>query len=120
MYTAKSIGDKAENAITSILLRRGFKLIARNFSVHNVGELDVVMRRNNTIYVFEVKSRLEGNSICEPIDAITISKRRKMERTTQILVNRLKLFDCNICYYAGLVTHNRDGIIQNIKIIPFE
>lgn len=120
MVTTKNIGDNAEDAVTRVLLKRGFKLIARNYRVHNVGELDIVMRRENTIYVFEIKSRLEGTKYEEPIDAITVSKRRKIEKTTQVLVRNLRLYDCNICYFAGLVTHNRDGIIQNIKIVPFE
>lgn len=120
MFTTKELGDRAENAVTNVLLKRGFKLLARNFSVHNVGELDIVMERDFTLYVFEVKARKLDSGYEDPIDAITPAKRRKIINTTRIFVSKYRLYDYNICYFAGLVLHNRDGIIQKIKIVPFE
>ncbi len=120
MLTRKEIGNRAEEAVTKVFLDHGYTLVARNFEVHNFGELDIVFTKNRTLYVVEVKARLENTLYEEPIDAITKSKIRKMEKTTQILVRKLKLYDYNICYFAGLVTHNRAGIIQKIKIVPFE
>lgn len=115
----KVIGDNAEDAVVSKMVSEGYRLLARNFAVHNVGELDSVFEMDGDIYVVEVKSRMEGNDYAAPEESISASKYRKLVKTAQIFINRRRLFDSNIIFLIGAVTHNRDGLIQNVKIIPF-
>ena len=36
------IGDKGEEASAKLLHDKGFTIITRNYSVHNVGEIDII------------------------------------------------------------------------------
>lgn len=113
------IGDNGEEAVISKMVKSGYRLLARNYAVHNIGELDSVFTKDGDIYVVEVKSRIGGNYYSSPEEAITNSKYRKLMKTAQIFVNKHRLFDSNIIFLIGAVTHNRDGLIQNVEIIPF-
>lgn len=115
----KVIGDNAEDAVVSQMLRDGYRLLARNYAVYNVGELDSVFERDGDVYVVEVKARIEGNDYAAPEESISANKYRKLVKTAQIFVHRKRLYDSNIIFLIGAVTHNRDGLIQNVKIIPF-
>ena len=120
MNEKRIIGDFAEQAVVDALKSKGLVLITRNFYVHNVGEIDIAMRKGNTVYVIEVKSRLEGNSFQSACEAVSISKCHKIRKTTAYLIAKYGLEDLNVIFLAGCVTHNRAGVVQKIEIIPFE
>lgn len=119
MRQTKIIGNEAEDAVIRLMASQGYTFIVRNFTVHNMGELDVVMRKGNDLYVIEVKSRLENTAYADPLRSITPKKRMRMYNTTQVLISRYRLFDMDVHFLAGCVTHRRDGMIQNVEIIPF-
>lgn len=119
MRKTKIIGNDAEDAVIRFLASKGYRLLVRNFSVHNMGELDVVMTKDDDLFVVEVKSRLEGTLYADPAGSITRSKQKKMLNTTRVLISKYGLFDKNVHFLAGCVTHRRDGMIQNVEIIPF-
>ncbi len=119
MKQTKVIGNEAEDAVIRLMSSKGFRFLVRNFTVHNMGELDVVMIRDNDLYVVEVKSRLEGTCYADPLRSITPKKRMRMLNTTKVLISKYKLFDMDVHFLAGCVTHRRDGMIQNVEIVPF-
>ena len=119
MRQTKVIGNEAEDAVIRLMTRQGYRFLVRNFTVHNMGELDVVMMKGQELYVVEVKSRLEGTAYADPLRSITPKKRMRMLNTTKVLVSKYNLFDMNVHFLAGCVTHRRDGMIQNVEIVPF-
>lgn len=119
MKDKRKIGFNSEDKVALFLMRRGFTLIAKNYSVHNVGELDLVMRKGDCLYVVEVKSRLESDWQ-SPSEAIDYGKRKRILKTTQIFIQSKGYFDKDVIFLAGCVTHNLEGIVQKIEIIPFE
>lgn len=119
MRQTKVIGNEAEDAVIRLMVSKGYRLIVRNFTVHNMGELDVVVAKGDDLYVIEVKSRLEDTIYADPLRSITPQKRMRMLNTTKVLINKYKLFDMDVHFLAGCVTHRRDGMIQNVEIIPF-
>lgn len=119
MRQTKVIGNEAEDAVIRLMVQKGYRFVVRNFTVHNMGELDVVMVKDNELYIIEVKSRLEGTLYADPLRSITPKKRMRMHNTTQVLINKYRFFDMNVHFLAGCVTHRRDGMIQNVEIIPF-
>lgn len=108
-----------EDAVARVMLRKGFRLIARNYTVQGIGELDLVFLRDRTIYVVEVRSRLTTDWQ-SPIESIAGSKRRKVLRTARIFICREGYTEYDVIFLAGCVTHNREGLVQKIEIIPFE
>lgn len=119
MKQINELGREGENAVIKELLLQGFKFLDRNFSVHNVGELDVIMEKEGDIYVVEVKSRLEDTFFTDPAQSISHKKIQRMINTTKIYIKNNRLYDRNVHFLAGCVTHKRDGSIQNVEIIPF-
>ena len=96
----RKTGDIAEEAVIRSMTKEGYRLICRNFEIHNVGELDCVFEKNGEIYVVEVRSRY--NKGCYPSSAETVDyrKRLKIERTSvafskKILsLYKIMKFDC--------------------------
>ncbi|MCR5593600.1 MAG: YraN family protein [Saccharofermentans sp.] len=119
MRQTKIIGNEAEDAVIRLMVSKGYHFLVRNFTVHNMGELDVVMIKGRDLFVVEVKSRLEGTAYADPAQSITWKKRKRMINTSKVLINRFNLYDYNVHFLAGCVTHRRDGLIQNVEIIPF-
>ncbi|MBR6880543.1 MAG: YraN family protein [Clostridiales bacterium] len=109
-------GDRAEEYVIEYLTSRGFKLLERNYSVHNVGELDSVFEKDGDIYVVEVKLRRSFDDFF-PVDR---KKLMKIRKTAKIFVLSKGLYDRNVIYLAGLVTHNGNGLIQNVEFVPLE
>ena len=119
MKDAKTIGNAAEEAVARALMRKGFRLVAKNYNVPGSGELDLVMSKGDSLYVVEVRSRLTSDWQT-PIESIDHLKRKKLLKTTRIFVARNGLYDKDIIFLAGCVTHNREGVVQKIEFIPIE
>lgn len=114
----KEKGFNGENAVCEYLTKNGYELIVRNFSIHNVGELDLVMRKDNNIYVVEVKARLGSNvaNYGNPELAVNSNKLRKMKNTTKYLIARYNLYDMNIVFMVGSVIHDASGKILSVNV----
>ena len=115
----KTIGQKGEQAVLDYMLSKDYRLIVRNFEVHNVGELDLVFEKGEDIYITEVRSRKNKGDYPDSAQSVTASKRRKIRNATNILIARYGLYDRNIHFLVGQVTHNDDGLVQNVEILPF-
>ena len=115
----RKTGDDAEKAVIRLMTENGFSLICRNYEIHNVGELDCVFEKAGDIYVVEVRSRHNKGYYPSSAETVDYRKRRKIERTTQYLIARQRLFDRNIVFLVAQVTHDTSGMIKNIELIPF-
>lgn len=72
----QELGKKGEDAALEYLLRRGMKLLERNWrSGHK--EIDLIMEEEGFIRIVEVRTR-EYPSIMEPFESITVQKRNKV------------------------------------------
>jgi len=116
----KEIGRLAEERVVEVMEKHGFRLLARNYEVHNVGELDAVMMKGDCIYIIEVKSRYIGNNqVYDPALSISAAKRRKIRNTAREFIAEHRLFGKNVIFLVGLVSHSRDGFIHNVEITEF-
>jgi putative endonuclease len=73
----KEIGQRGEDIAADYLRASGWRVLARNWRCP-AGELDIIARDPHGVVVFcEVKSR-RNTSFCEPLEAITVKKLRKL------------------------------------------
>ena len=114
---AKDIGRQAEDAVLSMFLARGYALLARNYSVHRFGELDLILCRDMCIYVVEVKSRKDSDSYGGAREAVTRQKMTRMLRATKVFLLDSQWEPFDIRFVAGCVTHRVDGSILAIEIL---
>lgn len=113
------LGDTGEDAVIKMMTDNGFSLICRNFEVHNVGELDCVFRKGDDVYVVEVRTRRNIGNYPASVETVDYRKRNKIERTTQYLISKYRLYDLNIVFLVAQVTHDASGMIKKIEMIPF-
>lgn len=69
-------GAAGEDAALAVYLRRGYGLMARNWRCR-LGELDLVLLRENTLVFCEVKTR-RGSAFGSGYEAVTWRKREKI------------------------------------------
>jgi putative endonuclease len=72
-------GRSAEAVALLFLLAKGYRPLARRFAASG-GEIDLVMRRGNTIAFVEVKAR---GRMEDALTAITATKRRRFSRAVR-------------------------------------
>lgn len=70
------LGRAGEHAALSHYLRRGYRLLARNWTCP-IGELDLVFVRGSLLVFCEVKAR-SGDGFGGPHEAVTWKKQRKL------------------------------------------
>ena len=79
-----TVGRAGEDAALEVYLRRGFRLLARNWRCP-LGELDLVVRRGRLLVFCEVKTR-SGGAFGGGYEAVTRSKRRTLRRLAEAFV----------------------------------
>ena len=113
------IGDSGEDAAMKKLEGEGYRILARNYEIHNVGELDIVAEKDSDIHVFEVRTRLNRGNYPNSEESVTKSKRTKVMKTAEFFIARNDLYDRNIVFEVIKITHDKQGNILRIDFVPF-
>lgn len=79
--SSRDRGQDAEQACCEYLQQQGLKLLAKNYHGRR-GELDLVMRDNNTVVFVEVRYR-KNNTFGGALESVTISKQEKLRMTAE-------------------------------------
>ena len=74
-------GRAGEDATARLYERRGYRVVERNWRC-SLGELDLVLARDDLLVVCEVKTRT-GASFGGGYEAVTWSKRRRLRRLAE-------------------------------------
>ena len=77
-------GRRAEWVAAALLTLKGYRVLARGFSVAG-GEIDIVARRGGTVAFVEVKARGSREAALAAIDA---AKRRRIARAAAVWLSR--------------------------------
>lgn len=78
---AKTRGDAGELAVAQYLQSHGFTLLAHQYLVPRLGEIDLVMKKGTCLYFIEVKSRSGTPSHGSGLEQITAAKLKKIRKT---------------------------------------
>ena len=113
------VGTKGEEAAAGLLRDKGYNILKRNYSVHNVGEIDIIAEKDSDIHIFEVRTRRNLGSFPDSVESVMQKKRNRVMRTAERFVNENDLFDRNIVFEVIRVTHDAQGNILNIDFVPF-
>ena len=113
------IGDKGEDLAVKTLVDRGFTIISRNYTVHNVGEIDIIAGKDGDIHILEVRTRQNKGTYPDSAESVTASKRKKIINTAMYFVMENDLYDRNLIFEVVRVTHDKQGNILGIEFVPF-
>lgn len=102
----REYGRRGEDAAARYLFRRGYEIVARNWTCR-AGEVDIIARTDDAIVFVEVKTR-KDTSKGLPSEAVDARKRKKYE---DIAISFLRDYDaCNI--------RVRFDVISLVQIAP--
>ena len=113
------VGDKGEDSAVKLLEEKGFTIITKNYTVHNVGEIDIIAEKGGDIHILEVRTRQNRGTYPDSAESVTASKRRKVMKTAEYFVMENNLYDKNIIFEVAMVTHDKQGNILRVDFVPF-
>lgn len=113
------VGANGEEAAVEKLMVEGFKILKRNFAIHNVGEIDIIAEKDGDIHICEVRTRLNIGSYPDSAESVTGSKRKKVIRTAEFYLAKEGICDKNVVFDVIKVTHDKQGNVIRVEILPF-
>jgi len=119
MTRNQAIGKGSEDFVSSYLERRGAKILARNYSVHRVGEIDIICEYKGKILVIEVKSRYKDCNYGTPEEAVTSSKQNRIMKTALYYCKENHISWDVVSFYVAGVLHDAQGNILDVQFTPF-
>ena len=108
----KEIGDKGEELAVRHLKKQGYKILERNFSVHKIGEIDIVARDGEYLCFVEVRLR-SRTDFGTPAQTVTPEKQQRIIRTAQYYIKNNSLENAYVRFDVAEVYG--DGNIKLIK-----
>ncbi len=112
-------GRLAEQMTARILQSKGFSLVTSNFAVPDIGEIDLVMIRDQTLLIIEVKARRKNSNYGGAEQAITQRKIMRIRRTAAVFCRRYGFINDPVCFAASLVSINQAGKMTGLEWVPF-
>lgn len=108
------LGRRGEDLAVAELARRRYEVVARNWHCQ-VGEVDVVARRSDAWYFFEVRTR-RGREFGTPEESLTPAKRQRMIAVALTYLGEHDLTDVD--WRVGLVAveMNRRGQLLRVEV----
>lgn len=107
----REIGDVGEEATANFLLKNGYEILKRNYTVRG-GEIDIIAKKNDVIAFVEVKTRGK-NPIVTGENAITNSKKQLIIKTAERFLLTLNK-PCN-CRFDVAVVEAREMKVVRLK-----
>ena len=112
------LGQRGEDLAVHELVRRGFEVVDRNWRCQ-IGEVDVVARRDEAWTLFEVRTR-RGRTHGTPEESVTPTK---LERMADVALAYLSQHDVNVHevdWRIGLVAVEMDRAGRLLRIDVYE
>ncbi len=109
--TYREIGDVGEEATANFLLKNGYEILKRNYTVRG-GEIDIIAKKNDVIAFVEVKTRGK-NPIVTGENAITKSKKQLIIKTAERFLLTLNE-PCN-CRFDVAVVEAKEMKVVRLK-----
>ena len=120
-----SVGNKAEERVAKHLKEQGFTILEKQFMLHGFGEIDLIAKRDNFLYIIEVKARqeqelfsMQGEELA--LAAVDKQKRRKMRILANYYHSSRSMEDYNIILLVAACKLDETQEVASIHFIPFE
>ncbi len=114
MRKTKELGNKGETIIAGFLEKKGFKILARNYTTR-LGEIDLIAAKDTTVAFIEVKAR---KTKYFPVSiVVTPNKQKKIIRTAKLFMLKNNLTQ-NKLFRFDVATVVIEEHKHTIKYIP--
>ena len=107
----RKAGNIGEDAVCGFLVRHGYEIIKRNFTVRG-GEIDIIAEKADNLAWVEVKTRTVG-SMTSAEEAVDLRKQRLIIRTAQAyLQNAAQPLQCR---FDVAVVETEGGNVKKLR-----
>ncbi|MGI6333566.1 MAG: YraN family protein [Saccharofermentanales bacterium] len=113
-------GQVAEQAAVDYLVGLGYQILARNYRVHRLGELDLIAELEGKLTVVEVKARHRADLYGGLESSITPAKLRRIRRTTSFYLQENRLMHKDVYILAIFVKIDQWGKSTELSVVPIE
>ncbi len=112
------LGQRGEELAADELSRRGYEIVERNWYAQ-IGEVDVVARRDGAWSFFEVRTR-RGRAFGTPEESITPAKRQRMINVARLYLAEHDLNVYEVDWRIGVVAVEMDEAEHLLRIEVYE
>lgn len=109
---SKKKGNLAEKQAISFLEGKGFKLIEQNFYAKKLGEIDIIVLKDDIYHFIEVKSAPNYETA---INNITFSKLSKIKRSLNYYIQTKNISNA-YCIDVIIISQDSIDLIENITL----
>ncbi len=114
MNHRQKLGANSEEAVAREMVRRGYRILERNFR-EPWGEMDLVCRNEREVVVVEVRSRLNKSREEEALESISARKRRHVRRAADIYLAGRPVDYEEVRFFAAVVTWEEG--VPSVRIV---
>ncbi|OGS18743.1 MAG: YraN family protein [Elusimicrobia bacterium RIFOXYA2_FULL_50_26] len=108
------LGQRGEDAAAQLLLKKGYRLVARNYRTR-YGEIDIIARKGGFLVFVEVKFR-RSSKFGTPQEAVNARKQQHMIRSALSYVKQHSLFNESIRFDVLSIGPDTSEIIESAFI----
>jgi len=112
------LGRRGEELAADALVQRGYQIVERNWYAQ-IGEVDVVARRDGAWSFFEVRTR-RGRAFGTPEESITLAKRERMVNVARLYLAEHDLNVYEVDWRIGVVAVEMDEAGHLLRIEVYE
>jgi Holliday junction resolvase-like predicted endonuclease len=113
-------GQQAEQAAADHYAGQGYEILARNYLVPRLGELDLVLYRQNRLSFVEVKARHNAEAFGGLPAAITPAKLRRLRKAAWCFLKERQYMNMDTEFLAALVDIDSNGGVVSLHTEPIE
>jgi putative endonuclease len=108
------LGKQGEEVAERYLMKKGYKLVERNYRCA-AGEVDLIVLDRRVIVFVEVKTR-SGDRFGSPLEAVELRKQRKMIRAAQLFLSQKGLHQRDARFdVVGISWPHGKPIVEHIE-----
>lgn len=121
MATAKrNLGDGAETHVAHYMASLGYQILAMNYTVPRMGEIDIVARHARNIYFVEVKARSNPDPFGGMEGCISQRKLERIRRCADIYLQHSPVKDAYGKIIGAFVHITPDKKYEHVELLPLD
>lgn len=105
------IGTQGEDLALAEYLQQGYRLVMRNWHFHRVGEIDLILVKQDVLVFCEVKLRKDPSFAEASLSVGTVKRNRIRKLSKCFLMQRDEFEDYNIRYDVCEVIPDQQGAL---------
>lgn len=100
-----SLGQNGETAAADYLQARGYQMLAQNWRVPGIGEVDIIAQDGAEVVFVEVKTRRGPAAEARALESITPQKQAKLLQLAELYCAQHDMTDPNLRFDVVLVLY---------------